>query len=107
MPACTKRGAQWSMADCTRASGTAHHLPEVESEVLQQHDRRVTPGRAGDRTTWMCCTPGLIEPGDRRAMRRPAGRGPQRAALRVRAVAAVERAADHVQVRGLDVFGRL
>src|SRR4051812_28723320 len=91
------------MAACTRASGTGHHLLEVESKVLQQDGRGVAPGGAGDRAAGVRRAAGLVEAGDRHAVLAPAGRGAQRAALGDRAVAAVERAADHVPVGGLDV----
>ena len=37
------------MADCTRASGTAHHLPQVESEILPEYLREYQelPGGLG------------------------------------------------------------
>ena len=46
---------------------------------------------------------GLIEPGNRHAVLRPPGRWAQRAAVRQRAVAAVERSAPHVRIGALEV----
>src|SRR3954462_6538252 len=91
------------MAACTRASGTAHHLLEVESKVLQQDLRGVAPRRAGDRAAGMRRAAGLVEAGDRHAVLAPPRRRAQRPALGDRPVAAVERAADHVAVLRLDV----
>src|SRR3712207_7800899 len=59
------RSAQCSTADCTRASATAHHLLDVEPEVAEQHDRRIAPGRAGDRAARVRRAARLVEAGDR------------------------------------------
>src|SRR3954469_3192000 len=101
-----KRGAQWSMAACTRASGTGDHLLDARAEVLQQYDRGVAPRRAGDRAARMRGSAGLVETGNRHPVLRPTRRGPQRSALRQRPVPPVERAVDHVLVGALDVLWR-
>src|SRR5438128_1675019 len=101
-----KRGAQWSMAACTRASGTGDHLLDARAQVLQQYHRGVAPRRAGDRATWMRGPAGLVEAGNRHPVLRPTRRRPQRSALRQRPAPPVERAVDHVLVRALDVLWR-
>src|SRR4051794_12273438 len=102
-PLVVNRGAQLSMAACTRASGTGHHLLEVESKVLQQDGRGVAPRRAGDGAARMRRAAGLVEAGNGHAVLPPPRRRPQPAALGDRAVAAMERAAGHVAVLLLDV----
>src|SRR3954447_7402961 len=102
-PFVVNRGAQLSMAACTRASGTGHHLLEVESKVLQQDGRGVAPRRAGDRAAGVRRAAGLVQAGDRHAVLPPPRRRAQAAALGDRAVAAVEGAADHVAVLLRDV----
>src|SRR5215217_5030810 len=102
-----KRGAQWSTAARTRASGTCHHLLRVVAEVAQHHHGGAAPGHAGHRPPNAGRAAGLIEPRDRHAVRGPARHGPVAAAEGVAAVAAVERAVDHVLVRALDVGGAL
>ena len=98
-PFVVNRGAQLSMAACTRASGTGHHLLEVESEVCSSTTvAALRPGRAGDRARpdASCRRSGRGRGSASGAAPHPgAGRSPPLCGER--AVAAVERPADHVR----------
>src|SRR3954452_19903739 len=102
-----KRGAQWAIASRTRSSAANHRLLPVVAEVLEEDDGAVAAGGAGDRAAGMGGGPGLVEPGDRHPVLRPAGLRPARAVVRPAAVAAVDRAVPHVLVVLLDVDGTL
>src|SRR5829696_3221953 len=95
------------MAACTRASATGDHLLRVVSEVAQHHNRGAAAGHAGDGPAHARRAAGLVEPGDRHPVRGPPGHRAVLPAERVAAIAAVERALDHVLVRALDVRGAL
>src|SRR5215211_8160463 len=98
-----KRDAQCSMAACTRASGTGHHLLGVVAEVAEQDGGGVAPRDAGDRSAGVGGAPGLVQAWDRHAVVREARDGAVLPAERQATIAAVERAVNHVRVRALDV----
>src|SRR5581483_11333783 len=103
------RGPQCAIAAPTRSSCagarrcTGHHLLGMVAEILEQDDRAVAAGRAGDRAAGMRGGAGLVEAGDRHpVLCPPRCRAPQ-AVVRVASVAAVDRAVPHVLVQALDV----
>src|SRR5919198_2714006 len=102
-PCDTNRGAQLSIAACTRSSGTSHHLLDRSAEIAQ-HDRgRVAPRPGGDGRTGMRRRAGLVQPRDREPVLGPARRGTEAAALRRAHLAAVARPAPVVLVQRLEV----
>src|SRR5919197_2548897 len=103
----TNRGAQLSIAACTRSSGTRHHLLDRCSEVSEHHCGCVPPRRCGDRGARVRRRAGLIEPGNRQAMLRPPRDGAKATHLRGTHLAAVTRAAPVVLVQRLEVDGTL
>src|SRR5919202_1078163 len=102
-PCDTKRGAQLSIAACTRSSGTGHHLLDRSAEIAQHHRGRVSAGAGGDGCAWMLCRTCLVQPADREPMLRPSRRGSKRAALRRAHLAAVTRATPVVLVQRREI----
>src|SRR5713226_8948862 len=102
-PCETKRGAQFAIAASTRSSGTRDHLLDRRSQVLEHHHRRVPPGPRRDRSAGMRGGARLVQPRDRQAVLRPAGRRAQRAGLRRAHLAAVARAVPVVLVQRLEI----
>src|SRR6266542_3005695 len=102
-PCETNRGAQLSIAACTRSSGTCHHLLDRSSEVVQHHGRRVAPRPRRHGSARMRGRARLVQARDREPVLGPSRNRAKAARLRGTHLAAVTRAAPVVLVQRLQV----